>query len=205
MTDWLNAGGVQIAMAAQPMWFFGQSLNHPPCYPTRAIQKNNKQTPSGGLCPWPNAGCNCRNPGVGIGNRGPKFPIYYTYNKCKENEIRVAYNIFFEKDGFWISGHPYDWERVIVVWAKGKDNHWRQSQLFMSYHSGYTKKNWGDIQNTFSTKDAKHPRGGENGRKNLAHPKVYVGYSKHAIFHDRNTGWNDIISESTNRAFRSQD
>ncbi|KAF4995611.1 hypothetical protein FGRMN_5002 [Fusarium graminum] len=207
MTDWLNAGGVPIAMAAQPMWFFGQSQNQPPCYPTWAIQRG-KQTPGSEPCNFPNVGCNCRNPNIRIGNPGPDFPIYYTYNKCNNDEIRVAYHVFFEKDGFAFfgkGGHKYDWERVIVVWARGKDNYWRQSQLFMSRHRGYDKKKWGDIQNTFSSRDANKSRGGKNGQKNLDHPKVYVGWAKHAIFHDRNTGWNDPLSQLLDNEFRSQD
>jgi len=98
MSDLLNAGGVSLAMLAQPMWFFGQALNHPPCYPTWATQ-NGQQTASGALCSWPDAGCHCRNPGVSIGNAGPDFPIYYSYQKCTATEIRVAYNVFYEKDG----------------------------------------------------------------------------------------------------------
>jgi hypothetical protein len=35
--------------------------------------------------------------------------------------------------------------------------------------------------------------------------KVYVGWSKHPNFDDRNTGFNDVISQSLDRAFRSQD
>jgi hypothetical protein len=99
MTNLLNAGGVDLAMRAQPMWFFGQAMNQPPCYPTWATTSNGAQTPSAGLCAWPNAGCNCRKPGVGISNPGPDFPIYYTYQKCNANEVRVAYNVFYEKDG----------------------------------------------------------------------------------------------------------
>jgi len=104
MNDWLNAGGIPLAMAAQPMWFFGQSQNQPPCYPTWAIQRG-KQAPGGDLCAYPEVGCHCRNPGRKIGNPGPDFPIYYTYNKCNNNEIRVAYNIFFDKDGVIWGGH----------------------------------------------------------------------------------------------------
>jgi len=72
-------------------------------------------------------------------------------------------------------------------------------------HRGYDKKNWEDIQNTFHSKDANKPRGGQNAKKYLAHPKVYVGWSKHAIFHDRNTFWNDVGSQIKGLAFRSQD
>lgn len=32
----------------------------------------------------------------------------------------------------------------------------------MSQHSVYDRKNWGDIQNTFSGEDTNKPRGGEN-------------------------------------------
>nr|XP_036587773.1 uncharacterized protein CTRU02_02689 [Colletotrichum truncatum]KAF6798715.1 hypothetical protein CTRU02_02689 [Colletotrichum truncatum] len=207
MTTLLNEGGVGLAMAAQPMWFFGQAMNQPPCIPTWAIS-NNQQTPGSDLCAWPNAGCNCRKPGVGIVNQAPEFPVYYSYNKCNDREVRVAYNLFYEKDGFTPSGvlgHKYDWERVIVIWAKNNDNTWRQSQLLLSQHSGYDRKNWGDIQNTFNTVDATLPRGGDNGRRDLDHPKVYVAWAKHANYHDRNTGWNDALSQLTNNAFRSQD
>ncbi|KAL0765290.1 hypothetical protein CaCOL14_012039 [Colletotrichum acutatum] len=190
MTTLLNEGGVGLAMAAQPMWFFGQAMNRPPCIPTHAVV-NGQQTPGAELCEWPDAGCNCRKPGFGIGNPAPDFPVYYSYSKCNDNEVRVVYNLFYEKDGFTPSGvfgHKYDWERVIVIWARNSAGNWQPSQLLLSQHSGYDRKNWGDIQNTFDTVDATLPRGGDNGRKNLDHPKVYVAWSKHAIYHDRNTG-----------------
>ncbi len=109
INDWLNAGGVDIALAAGPMWFFGQAMNQPPCYPTNATTASGGQVPSAGLCDWPNTGCNCRKPGVSISNPGPSFPVYYTYQKCTSTEIRIAYNLFYEKDGFnpnKIFGHP---------------------------------------------------------------------------------------------------
>jgi hypothetical protein len=34
---------------------------------------------------------------------------------------------------------------------------------------------------------------------------VYVAWAKHAIYDDRNTGWNDVLAQLTNNAFRSQD
>lgn len=101
--------------------------------------------------------------------------------------------------------HPQsDWERVIVIWAKNGDN-WAPSQLLLSQHSGYGRKSWGNIQNTFNTADAGLARGGDNGRRNLDHAKVYVAWSKHAIYDDRNTGWNDVLAQLTDNAFRSQD
>ncbi|KAM0229586.1 hypothetical protein ACHAPO_009850 [Fusarium lateritium] len=148
MNEWLNAGGIPLAVAAQPMWFFGQSRNQPPCYPTWAIRAG-KQAPGGGLCAFP--------------------------------------------------------EHVIVVWARGSDSKWHQSRLFLSQHKTHDKKNWNDIQNTFKVDEANKPRGGDNGKKGFAHPKVYVAWAKHAIYHDRNTGWNDPLSQQLGHAFRSQD
>ncbi|KAK5992568.1 hypothetical protein PT974_05981 [Cladobotryum mycophilum] len=179
MGNLLNAGGVDLAMKAQPMWFFGQAMNRPPCIPTSALTSNNQQTPSAGLCAYPDVGCGCRTPGVSIGNPSPSFPVYYSYSN--------------------------DWERLIVVWAKGSDNNWRQNYLLLSQHSGYAKKNWADIQNTLNTGDASQRIGGDNGRQNLDHPKVYVAWSKHAHYDTRNTGWNDALSQLTDNAFRSQD
>ncbi|KAK3393878.1 hypothetical protein B0H63DRAFT_459433 [Podospora didyma] len=208
MTDLLNAGGVDLAYAAAPMWFFGQAMNQPPCYPTNATNAQGAQTPSAALCNWPNTGCNCRNPGVPITNAGPPFPVYYSYNRCAQTEVRIAYNLFYEKDGFnpdQIFGHRYDWERVIVIWAQQPDATWIPSKIMLSQHSGYQTLNWGDIQNTFNTGDAGLPRGGDNGLQNRDHAKVYVAWSKHANYNTRNTGWNDALSQLTDNAFRSQD
>lgn len=99
MNEMLNEGGLGLAMSASPMFFFGQAMNKPPCYPTNAVV-NGQQTKAGKPCNWPDTGCNCRNPGVAIGNEGPSFPVYYTYQKCNDNDVRVAYNLYYEKDGF---------------------------------------------------------------------------------------------------------
>lgn len=47
-------------------------------------------------------GCNCRKPGVAIGNPSPVFPVYYTYNQCNTGDIRVSLNLFYEKDGAYV-------------------------------------------------------------------------------------------------------
>lgn len=83
---------------------------------------------------------------------------------------------------------------------------WAPTRALLSAHSGYHDLAWGDIQNTLTTDeinagDAKNP----NGVQNNDHPKVYVAWSKHAHFDDRNTGWNDPISQSTDNVFRSDD
>ncbi|KAG2026395.1 hypothetical protein GB937_001905 [Aspergillus fischeri] len=219
MSNLLSQGGVELADRYAPLWFFGQAQNQPPCYPTWAfggsptssdIYDDAHKTPAAPQCDYPNVGCRCRNPGVGIGNRGPAFPIYFTYKRCSDTEVRVVYNLFYEKDGAEVigidTGHDYDWERVIIIHSRDANNMWAPSRALLSAHSGYHDLAWGDIQNTLTTDeinagDAKNP----NGVRNNDHPKVYVAWSKHAHFDDRNTGWNDPISQSTDNAFRSDD
>ncbi|OHE90964.1 hypothetical protein CORC01_13741 [Colletotrichum orchidophilum] len=98
-----------------------------------------------------------------------------------------------------------DWQKVIIIWAKDPGNTGQPSQFLLSQQAGYDRKKWGDIPNAFSTIEATLPRSGENGRKNLDHPKVYVAWSKQAVYHDKNTGWNEVLSQLTNNASRSQD
>lgn len=80
-----------------------------------------------------------------------------------------------------------DWERVVVIWAKGDDSKWRPSQALLSQHSGYQRINWADVQNSFPSSSASEPRGGPNGIKNEDHLKVYVASYKHDHHQDRNT------------------
>ncbi|KAI9354852.1 hypothetical protein DFJ73DRAFT_623891 [Zopfochytrium polystomum] len=224
MAAHLASDGLELAYAYSPVWFFGQSQNQPPCIPTWAFSGSpsspdvfdaQHKTPSAGQCQYPNVGCGCRNPGVPIANPAPPFPIYYTFARCSDTEVRVAYNLFYEKDGakFGLieTGHAYDWERIVVVHARSSDPNaaaapWLPARALYSAHSGYHRYEWASIQNTLSTDQAeaglaKTP----NGVQNLDHPKAYVAWSKHAHFDDRNTGWNDVISQSTDNAFRSQD
>jgi hypothetical protein len=108
MTDWLGRGGVQLALAAQPMFLMGQAVGYPPCMPTFAT-RDGKQAVSSPLCAWPDSGCYCRNPGVPLGNPLPSFPVYFSYLRCGDAEVRVAYNLFYTTDGFVpnkIFGHP---------------------------------------------------------------------------------------------------
>lgn len=99
-----------------------------------------------------------------------------------------------------------DWERVIIIHSRDDSNNWAPSRALLSAHSGYNNLAWGDIQNTLTTDEinagnAKDP----NGVQNNDHPKVYVAWSKHPNFDDRNTGWNDPASQSLDKAFRSDD
>ncbi|KAJ5992100.1 hypothetical protein N7451_007824 [Penicillium sp. IBT 35674x] len=219
MTSLLNAGGADLANLYAPLWFFAQAENQPPCYPTWAFGGSPDtadtydaahKTPAAAQCQYPNVGCNCRNPGVDAGNPGPAFPVYYTFKQCNETEVRVVYNLFYEKDGatFGViqTGHDYDWERVVIIHSRDDYDMWAPSRALLSAHSGYHNLAWGDIQNTLTTDqinagDAKDP----NGVQGEDHPKVYVAWSKHPNFDTRNTGFTDPISQSLDDAYRSDD
>lgn len=220
MASFLNDGALELADRYAPMWFFGQALNHPPCYPTWAfggspsssdVYDSNHKTPAAAQCEYPDVGCGCRKPGVAIHNAGPEFPIYYTFKRCNETEVRVVYNLFYEKDGAKVigvidTGHGYDWERVIVIHSRDASNMWAPSRALLSSHSGYHNLAWGNIQNTLTTEEIRAGAANDpNGVRNNDHPKVYVSWSKHAHFDTRNTGWNDPLSQSTDNAFRSND
>lgn len=173
MNGLLNEGGTSLALRGQPIFFFGQSQNKVPCIPTFATH-GSSQTPAAPLCAYPDVGCSCRNPGVPSGNPSPSFPVYYSYQKCDDKQIRIAYNLFYEKDGSQPEdtlGHPFDWERVIVVWRRADDGNWRQAEAFLSNHSGYKRYEWSQIQNTCNSDTCTQPRGGANGIQNGDHPK----------------------------------
>ncbi|PYH90093.1 hypothetical protein BO71DRAFT_335198 [Aspergillus ellipticus CBS 707.79] len=219
MNAFLDQGAVELADRYAPLWFFGQALDHPPCYPTWAFggspptpdtYDTAHKTPAAPQCEYPDVGCKCRKPGVDRGNPGPAFPIYYTFERCNETEVRVVYNLFYEKDGAEVldlinTGHDFDWERVIIIHSRAANHTWGPSRALLSSHSGYHNLAWGSIHNTLTTAEiqagnAKTP----DGVKNNDHPKVYVSWSKHAHFDTRNTAWVDPLSQSLDTAFRSQ-
>jgi hypothetical protein len=101
-----------------------------------------------------------------------------------------------------------DWERVIVSVKRDGSGNWTPNMIRLSQHSGYLNLAWGDIQNTLTNAQAS-PTGADlrqnQAQKNLDHAKVYVAWDKHPNFDTRNTGFNDIASQSLPDAFRSQD
>ncbi|TWU76328.1 hypothetical protein ED733_005946 [Metarhizium rileyi] len=206
MENLLDAGGVGLALRAQPMFLIGQAVGKPPCIPSWAIV-NGTQASASKLCSWPDSGCDCRNPGVPLGNPLPSFPVYFSFSRCGDAAVRVAYNLFYTKDGFVpnkIFGHPLDWERTVVVWNKNQsDGTWAPAQFFLSQHTGYQRIKWAQIKNTFDPADATKPRGGPDGRKNLDHPKCYIASAKHDMHQEKSTAWIDVLSQLTNNAFRS--
>ncbi|KAJ5786516.1 uncharacterized protein N7503_011728 [Penicillium pulvis] len=204
MTSLLSAGGADLANLYAPLWFFAQAENQPPLLSNLGLWRVPKhaghlrrrsQDPSRSPMPVP---------------KWPAFPVYYTFKQCNETEVRVVYNLFYEKDGatFGViqTGHNYDWERVVIIHSRDDNDMWAPSRALLSAHSGYHNLAWGDIQNTLTTDqinagDAKDP----NGVQDEDHPKVYVAWSKHPNFDTRNTGFTDPISQSLDDAYRSDD
>lgn len=64
----------------------------------------------------------------------------------------------------------------------------------------YMHDDWAGVQNTFNYDNTNEQNG-----KDKDGAKIYVGWGKHAMFADRNTGWNDVISQGCGREFRSAD
>lgn len=60
--------------------------------------------------------------------------------------------------------------------------------------------NWDQIQNTFDEGHADEQDG-----RDKDHPKIYVGWAKHAMFSQKNTGFNDRLSQGCGREYRSDD
>ncbi|QPG95091.1 hypothetical protein C2857_007638 [Epichloe festucae Fl1] len=212
MTEMLKNNGIRLAMKAQPMFFFSQMNRYGTCIPTVVRSTKGQRTPPSNLCNWPDAGCECRNPGVKVGHPSPSFPIYFSFKKCSATSVRVAYNLFWTKDG-WKEpksplihfGHPYDWERAIVVWEKDKCGQWWPKELLLSQHGGYGQLEWAKIHNTFNEEDGSKPRGGANGRTNLDHPKVYIESFKHAMRDTKETDHQGEFDQISEDAYRSDD
>ncbi|KAF7557395.1 hypothetical protein G7Z17_g649 [Cylindrodendrum hubeiense] len=197
LQDLLNQGGSILAETYGPVWNFDAVATNPSCYPTWAFGGNpnqhngdvydsDHQSPGGDECQYPNVGCNCRTVGASS-RKGPQFPIYYTYNKCSDSEVRVSYNLFYEKDGFnWLfvhTGHPYDWENVIVSITRDDGGNWNPTSLLLGGHGTWWTQSWNDLY----TVDRSAIDAGENlnlQKANADHPMVYPSWAKHANFPD---------------------
>ncbi|UKZ76845.1 hypothetical protein TrVFT333_004560 [Trichoderma virens FT-333] len=191
---WHDNRDSRLASKWAPIFYFSQSQSKVPCIPEWAVldDGDGAQNTPVDRCQYPDVGCKCRNPGVGINNAiSGYFPTYYTYYKCTDTQIRIQYALYYRKDGFKDAtvdyGHGHDWEWVIVDIRKS-GNSWAPLRLWMSQHSGGQWLNWGDIQNTSNDPDVGQ---GHQGYRNEDHPKVYAAWAKHGFFHTRNTGYND--------------
>lgn len=89
---------------------------------------------------------------------------------------------------------------IIVIWRRDPDNLWRRKVLLKSFHSGYTRDEWNEVQNTINYDNLDEQAG-----KDKDGAKIYVGWGKHAMFTTRNTNWNDRGSQGCAREFRSND
>ncbi|RPA79350.1 hypothetical protein BJ508DRAFT_308453 [Ascobolus immersus RN42] len=199
--------GLGIAMASRPLWHFATMKGQKMCMPTSAINSDFKQTPYLNPDLFPLAGSGCPDPGVPVGslNDTTPFPTYYTITNCTDTELRIVYNMFFQKDGFAFvypspcNGHRYDWERIIVIWRQTLSGDWIRDKLLTSFHNDYHEYSWPEVE-TFSHDDPNRTSG-----LNLEGPKIYVGWGKHAMFKDRKTTWNDCFSQGCAREYRSSD
>ncbi|KAK3949807.1 hypothetical protein QBC32DRAFT_399958 [Pseudoneurospora amorphoporcata] len=177
MKSSLYGDGIDLAAAGAPMWFFGETQGHYPCYPTSAVNSEGNQTPPAELCNFPDTGCNCREPWTTAGQLDPSFPVYFSMKECDSEEVQVAYNLFYEKDGFspeGLFGHAYDWEYVVVVWKK-------------TTHGENGSSSWSP---THETTDK---------------PKVYVSWGKHAHYAEPMTNRTTLLQEMIENAYRGED
>lgn len=88
--------------------------------------------------------------------------------------------------------------------------HWVSVCLIMRNYGGnnsdatlccsYMHDDWNTVQNTINYDNLDEQDG-----KDKDGAKIYVGWGKHAMFSQRNTGWNDEISQGCGREFRSRD
>ncbi|KAL7275473.1 hypothetical protein RUND412_001580 [Rhizina undulata] len=193
----------KLAMASRPMFHFAQTLKQKPCYPVSALQPDGSQTPYAEMKPYPQTGGGgCPDASLpAVHNPGPAFPVYYVYKKCSDSEIRIAYNLYFQKDGFWPDGlgHYNDWERVVVIWKWDGADAWSRDRILLSSHGGYHNHAWADVD-TFNESDQDY-----TGHANADFAKVYVGWAKHAIFRERKTTFSDLLSQFFENEYRSND
>ena len=128
MTNLLANDRLTLAKTNAPVWFFGQEgtgtpTPHPPSIPVWSyagvnaatgpdVYQFDQRTPPADRCNWPDVGCGCRNPPSKIHQATGSWPIYFTVVDCKLNpprDIRVVYNVFYQKDGLSSSLYGHDW------------------------------------------------------------------------------------------------
>ncbi|KAK1773105.1 hypothetical protein QBC45DRAFT_463649 [Copromyces sp. CBS 386.78] len=190
MKSSLYGDGIDLAVVGVPMWFFGETQGYYPCYPTSA-------TPLAELCNFPDTGCNCREPWRTAGQLDPSFLVYFSMKECDSEEVQVAYNLFYEKDGFspeGLFGHVYDWEYVVVVWKKtahreNGSSSWGPTRLLLSAYGKMISHNWRDFDMDEMTDK----------------PKVYVSWGKHAHYTEPMTNRSILLREMTENVYRGED
>lgn len=177
---------------SSPQWNFARANSHDACWPTAALDAAGGQTRSAGLKNWPVAGQG------GCSPRGSAFPQYWSVRQCSVDEIRVAFTLYFPKDGFspsGVFGHGHDFENIIVVWRRGGDG-WTRDRLLLSRHGKHVVQPW----STAESWDAGLTSAGL-GREL---PRIFVGWGKHAMFNHQG-GLKDVASQLTDNEYRHAD
>ncbi|KAL9634913.1 MAG: hypothetical protein Q9164_003798 [Protoblastenia rupestris] len=125
---------------------------------------------------------------LGLYSEGNSFPNYIVKQYCSgDDSWRVSYNIYFVHDGVssWMGGHRHDWESATVIWKRDQEGNdwWHRGSVFLSQHKGGEKSPFSSFQTVDGIDDVREEKT-ENGKK---HPKVWVGFFKHAMFKDEKT------------------
>ena len=183
-----------LADAAAPHWNFARALDHDTCWPGAALTASGAQATPATLKGYPVTGQG------GCANAGTGFPTYATAASCTGTEVRVAYTLYFPKDGFAGNvlgiadlGHQHDFEQVVVVWTQSGGT-WTRDRLLMSRHGNFISAAWASVRGWDAARTATG--------LGLDHPDVFVGWAKHAMFNSAG-GLVDLVSQYTDEEFRS--
>lgn len=181
-----------FARASSPQWNFARANSHDACWPGAALDGTGAQARSAALKNWPVAGQG------GCAARGSAFPQYRSVRQCSDDEIRVAFTLYFPKDGFTPSGvfgHAHDFEHVVVVWRRDGGS-WLRDRLLLSRHGDHAVQPWSGAESW----DAGRTSAGL-GREL---PRIFVGWGKHAMFNHQG-GLKDVVSQLTDNEYRHAD
>jgi hypothetical protein len=181
--------------ASIPQWYFARANGHDACWPAPAFVNGAQHAPAP-LKAWPDSDTGCPQ-------RGTPFPTYTGVRTCFGTEVRVAFTLYWPKDGFWNAGvkngHAHDFEYVVVGWRYYGNNQWVRSQLWLSTHGKHrVERNWNKVQ-TLTRLPGENTAG-----KGGDYPRVFVGYGKHAMFNNQG-GVADIASTTNANEYRHAD
>jgi len=97
------------------MFHFAQANGNPQCYPNYPFRPDGSKRPAAASENWPKIST-CKQADLNARGWGPNMPVYYNMRNCPNQsgrgdgstEIRVSYNLFYEKDGFKGSSGNHD-------------------------------------------------------------------------------------------------
>ncbi|KAI9665184.1 MAG: hypothetical protein M1831_002194 [Alyxoria varia] len=205
--DFTDEDGVPAAAAAAPVWLFArEEINgHDPCYPEQATNaKGDGPNPGTGRIVGPNPGEDCRDPpdAHGLFTLGDSFPNYITTEQCNPGEWRITYSLYYVHDGAGSQGHKHDWESATVVFKEDApgSNMFRRDALILSAHDGKAGKPYGEVESVAMPDDVS-----KTDERDLAHPKVYVSFFKHANYFNKDTRNQVYTATDPGAEYRSDD